>query len=68
ALPALTELTRLDLRDNAALSTVELPSLGDSDWVVTADDNPALCVTAEPALAAPPPGCSVTASGNACDP
>jgi hypothetical protein len=67
-LQSLTTLGYLSMVDNQALDTLDLSALSDSDWSVVAEGNPALCVTAIPALGSPPPGCSVEGSGNACDP
>jgi hypothetical protein len=68
SLPALVATEELVLTGHPALASVSVPALGDSDWQATFRDNPALCVTAEPIFAAPPPGCSATGSGNLCDP
>jgi hypothetical protein len=66
--PSLTTLETLLLVDHPALASVSVPALGDSDWQATFRDNPALCVTAEPIFAAPPPGCTSAGIRNLCDP
>jgi hypothetical protein len=68
SLPALRTLGALELYDNLTLATLDLPALTDSDWSANFDDNPALCVTATPLFAAPPPGCTAVGDGNLCDP
>jgi hypothetical protein len=64
----LTTLETLLFVDHAALTSVSVPALGDTNWSAAFVDNPALCVTAEPMFAAPPPGCLATGTGNLCDP
>jgi hypothetical protein len=66
--PSLTTLETLLFVDHAALTSVSVPALGDTNWSAAFVDNPALCVTAEPMFAAPPPGCLATGTGNLCDP
>jgi hypothetical protein len=67
SLPALTHLGTL-LVAETGLTSVSLPALTDTDWFAQFIDNPALCVTAEPIFASPPPGCTVSGTGNLCDP
>jgi hypothetical protein len=67
-LGAMTTLDSIDLLWNPSLTSLDLSSLGDTDWVVIAQQNVSLCMTAVPAFANPPPGCLVFGNGNACDP
>jgi hypothetical protein len=68
SLPALEQASVLYLRANPSLSSFSVPALGDTNWNALFQDNPALCVTAEPIFAAPPPGCTSAGIRNLCDP
>ncbi|HMV68621.1 MAG TPA: hypothetical protein PKA64_17350, partial [Myxococcota bacterium] len=68
AAPALVSLRAAYLRDLPRLDAVELPALADTDWSVTVERAPWMCVTDVPIFASPPRGCSVSGAGNLCDP
>lgn len=65
-LPALRQVGTLDVLYNPSLQTLALPVLGAG--AVQVGHNPQLCATQEPVLANPPPGLTVTGTGNLCDP
>lgn len=68
SLPSLAWLASLVITDNPALSSLSIPALGDTDWTIGVQGNPAFCATSVPQLAAPPPGCLAYGTDNACDP
>jgi hypothetical protein len=67
SLPSLTQAELIQVAETS-LSTFSVPALTDTDWYAYLASNPALCVTDEALFASPPPGCTVSGTGNLCDP
>lgn len=67
-LTGVAEVGVLAVLDNPLLAAIELPATLGYCHDLFFFDNPALCVTGEPALSNQPAGCVVRGDGNLCDP